>query len=180
MYICTFSLCVLLCVSSQEEDNREEENREEKEVWGQGWWWWRQVVKKIHWKGQVEIVSKTLNLKKTLKTFFVKYGSDHFSFLTVTMMGGITGGDFTPLVIAWAWKNTDMVQKTTGSCPSRVSDVAVKGLEMLGLFLFSGEGNGEMLQGYSHIAMVTNTLKHKSTNSTKWCFRCQKWCEHAA
>ena len=83
--------------------------------------------KEIHCKGQVEIVSKTLNLKKNLKNpFFVKYGGDHFSFLTVTMTRGITGGDFTPLVIAWTQKNTDMVQRTVGPCPGRMSDVAVK------------------------------------------------------
>ena len=28
--------------------------------------------KEIHWEGQVEIVSKTLILKKTLKTFFLE------------------------------------------------------------------------------------------------------------
>ena len=96
MYICTFPLCVLCAFLVR---RRITERRIEKRRRGGG----GVVVveaggEKIHWEAQVEIVSKTLILRKNLKNpfFFVKYGSDHFSFLTVTMTAGITGGDFTP------------------------------------------------------------------------------------
>ena len=77
------------------------------------------------------------------------------------MTEGITvRGSIYQLTLSLTWRNMNMGQKTHGPCPNRVSDVAVSGVDTLGLFFLffcSGEGNGEVLRRYSHIAMGTNT-----------------------
>ena len=107
---------------------------------------------------------------KNLYFFFVvvKWGGQiiavtiSYFFWTVTMTDSTIGKGFIYLVTAaQTLRYTPMVQRTPRPCPSRVNDVAVKWSRYVRVAcLCSGEGNGEVLQRDSHIAMCTNILKH--------------------
>ena len=84
--------------------------------------------KEIHWPWEMEIVSKTF----FLLLFFFQYGYSKtitvtISYLTVIMISDCTRRDLGFLqTVVPTQRTTCMGLKTSGPCPSRVSDIAVK------------------------------------------------------